>query len=270
MTRIFTLLQQPPSGSAVLQPAAPPPPPDAPAPPAPPALPQPMIAPAPPGAPAGLEQAFAVPVQQLAVPSTRAEVQALRERGSQLSNQLQSAQGRRDEVARELRRADGADKAGLEQRLQLLDQRILLIESDIATNGRLLAAAPSNLLSSTASSRSNDGDGVFNPLGSGQLTAISIVFIIFVLAPVALAYARRLFRRPVAAERTPEFVESQRRMERMEQAVDAIAIEVERVSESQRFLTRILTESRDVAAIGHGAAEPIRVGVAEAVGTSRP
>lgn len=261
MTHILALLQQAAT-------SAPPPPPDVQPPPPPPPPPEAVIAPAPAGAPVGLERAFSVPAQQMTVPNTRAEVQALRERGGMLSDQLQSAQGRRDEVARELRRADGADKAGLEQRLQLLDQRIMLIESDIAANGRLLAAAPSNLLSSTAAPRSGDrGDNGLNP---GQITAVSIVFILFVLAPIALAYARRLFRRPIAAERTPEFVESQRRMERMEQAVDAIAIEVERVSESQRFLTRILTESREASAIGRGAAEPIRVDVAEAVGTSRP
>lgn len=39
------------------------------------------------------------------------------------------------------------------------------------------------------------------------------------------------------------------------QAVDAIAIEVERVSESQRFLTRVLTERGD----GHVAAQLPRV-----------
>jgi hypothetical protein len=32
------------------------------------------------------------------------------------------------------------------------------------------------------------------------------------------------------------------RMERMEQAVDAIAIEVERISEGQRFITKVLSE----------------------------
>ena len=32
------------------------------------------------------------------------------------------------------------------------------------------------------------------------------------------------------------------RLERMEQAIDAIAVEVERVSEAQRFTTRLLTE----------------------------
>jgi hypothetical protein len=36
--------------------------------------------------------------------------------------------------------------------------------------------------------------------------------------------------------------EVQQRMERMEQALDAIAVEVERISEGQRFTTRLLSE----------------------------
>jgi hypothetical protein len=32
------------------------------------------------------------------------------------------------------------------------------------------------------------------------------------------------------------------RLERMEQAIDAIAVEVERISEGQRFTTRLLSE----------------------------
>ena len=35
------------------------------------------------------------------------------------------------------------------------------------------------------------------------------------------------------------------RLARIEQAVDAIAIEVERIAESQRFLTRLQTERAD-------------------------
>jgi len=34
------------------------------------------------------------------------------------------------------------------------------------------------------------------------------------------------------------------RMERMEQAIDAIALEVERISEGQRFTTKLLSETR--------------------------
>ena len=40
----------------------------------------------------------------------------------------------------------------------------------------------------------------------------------------------------------PKDVEIASRMERMEQALDSIAIEVERISENQRFTTKLLTE----------------------------
>ena len=59
--------------------------------------------------------------------------------------------------------------------------------------------------------------------------------------------------------------ESGERLERIEQAMDAIAIEVERVSEGQRFVTRLLSE-RGGAAL-HAAApmsEPLRAPAGEA------
>jgi len=35
-----------------------------------------------------------------------------------------------------------------------------------------------------------------------------------------------------------------RRLERMEQAIDSVALEVERISEGQRFTTKLLSEGR--------------------------
>ena len=43
----------------------------------------------------------------------------------------------------------------------------------------------------------------------------------------------------------PRDVEVAARMERIEQALDSIAIEVERISENQRFTTRLLTEREE-------------------------
>lgn len=39
------------------------------------------------------------------------------------------------------------------------------------------------------------------------------------------------------------------RMERMERAIEAISIEVERIAESQRFMTRLLAEAEKPAAL---------------------
>jgi len=60
--------------------------------------------------------------------------------------------------------------------------------------------------------------------------------------PIVRALSRRfLAPRPVAPALPAEVLE---RLERIEQAVDSIAIEVERVSEGQRYTTRLMTEQR--------------------------
>ncbi|MGQ0713096.1 MAG: hypothetical protein ACT4PJ_05115 [Gemmatimonadaceae bacterium] len=75
--------------------------------------------------------------------------------------------------------------------------------------------------------------GIVVPLGFFAMVAT-----IAVGTPLARAFAKRMERdasRKVAPEVTS-------RLERIEQAVDAIAIEVERISEGQRFTTKLLTE----------------------------
>ena len=197
-------------------------------------------------------------IQILRPPTTARELSALRQRGSELSRQLQSASGRRDELARQLEDASGTNRAGIEQRIAQLDQRIMAIEADIAANGRLLAAAPSNLLPT----REEVGPPGGRPFGldPGQITGITIVGTIFVLFPLAIAIARNIWRRGSRQAPVPVAQEPTERMERLEQAVDAIAIEVERISEGQRFVTRLLTEgSAPALAIGQKVAEPARL-----------
>ena len=199
---------------------------------------------------------------------TQAYVNALRQKRTELSNQLSSAQGRRDEVANALEDAPpGAVRTGLEQRLQVLDGRLAQLELDIAANGRQLAAAPGNMLATTSSTRGISRDNNGTPFSSGQLTAISIVFTLFVMAPMAFAAARRILRRPFESKPTPQILESAARLERMEQAVDAIAVEVERISEGQRFVTSLMAKRESPAlqqayananANQQGGAEPLR------------
>lgn len=62
--------------------------------------------------------------------------------------------------------------------------------------------------------------------------------------PIARAYARRVDR-PAPRDLTPEM---NSRLERMEQAIDSIAVEVERISEGQRFTTKLLAD-RNAAAV---------------------
>jgi hypothetical protein len=80
-----------------------------------------------------------------------------------------------------------------------------------------------------------------------QAVDISIAFfvtiaIIIIGLPIARAIARRMDRRPGPAQ-IPSDVSAQ--LNQLTQAVDAIALEVERISEGQRFTTRLLSEQRD-------------------------
>ena len=73
------------------------------------------------------------------------------------------------------------------------------------------------------------------PLG-GMLTAI--IFAIGV--PLSRAHMKRID----AESRQPRIPgEVADRLERMEQVLEAVAIEVERISEGQRFTTKLLSES---------------------------
>jgi hypothetical protein len=82
-----------------------------------------------------------------------------------------------------------------------------------------------------------------------QARDISIAFFIMIAAiiiglPIARAFARRMDRRGGVAQ-IPTEISSQ--LAHLNQAVDAIALEVERISEGQRFTARLLSEQREPA-----------------------
>jgi hypothetical protein len=65
--------------------------------------------------------------------------------------------------------------------------------------------------------------------------------------PLVIAHARKLWKRdssPGGGEAM-----SDHRLERIEQAIDAMAVEVERISESQRYMTKLLAERGERASI---------------------
>ncbi|HUQ46552.1 MAG TPA: hypothetical protein VM033_07890 [Gemmatimonadaceae bacterium] len=70
------------------------------------------------------------------------------------------------------------------------------------------------------------------------IVMFSMIPIVAIGVPIARAYARRLESKPTTVIPT----EVAMRLERMEQAIDSIAVEVERISEGQRFTTKLLAE----------------------------
>lgn len=73
-----------------------------------------------------------------------------------------------------------------------------------------------------------------------SLAFFAMVAFIVVGLPLARAFARRMDRKGATAS-DPEIAP---RLERIEQAIEAVAIEVERVSEGQRYTTRAISELR--------------------------
>ncbi|HEY0243102.1 MAG TPA: hypothetical protein VGC52_10610 [Gemmatimonadaceae bacterium] len=174
----------------------------------------------------------------LSSPATQEEVEALVRQRSELADQLTSATERRVGLVNQLQSApDGVARTGIEERIKVLDQRILQLETDLASTGRLVALAPGDLVA--IASRNNFAPGG----GDDDFEEGMMLGVFLAVGFVALVTAFRRFRRrkqkPV--KRTELGVESQR-LERLEQGMEAIAIEIERVSEGQRFVTKLLSE----------------------------
>ncbi len=183
-------------------------------------------------------------VPDIPIPVTQTDVDFLLDRRSELSAQISSATNRRNDLSRQLRSARvGPDQLGIESRISQLDTRIMQIETDLADVGKALSAAPSGLVQhSTTSSGTTFPSRPFGQPSASQTTAMGIVFMVAVLMPLSLAFARSLQRRfshPPAPQIPKEVID---RLDRMEQGIDAVAVEVERIGEGQRFVTQLMNE----------------------------
>ncbi|MFN8571470.1 MAG: hypothetical protein U0132_05385 [Gemmatimonadaceae bacterium] len=187
------------------------------------------------------------------VTSTADAYQSARAKQRIYREQLSQLEEKRLAIARRLREGQvtGPDKAGLEARLTELDQRIATTDKAIADADAQVAqtaGAPGAIqIDMPRGSDVPDEAIVF-----GGLIGLALVL------PISIAFARRIVRRGhVAPTLTKDLDE---RFTRLEQALDAVAIEVERVGESQRYYSKML---------GPGAAQPIEVHDREAVRQQR-
>jgi hypothetical protein len=96
------------------------------------------------------------------------------------------------------------------------------------------------------------GPEIVVPLGFFATAIICAIGI-----PMSRAWSRRMDAESKGARIPTEVVQ---RLERMDQALEAIAIEVERISEGQRFTTKLLSEGRpgDARQIQSSSASPNR------------
>lgn len=79
-----------------------------------------------------------------------------------------------------------------------------------------------------------------------DVLVVGIIFgtMAIVLFPLMRAWARRIEGRGAAPASLPAEVSA--RLERIERAVESVAVEVERISEGQRFVTKVLADRGEI------------------------
>ena len=194
-------------------------------------------------------------------------LEAARAQRQELRNQLETAEERRSDLRSELSETsltEGAVRAGLEARIKDTDARISELDRQIAEADARVATAAAVPGATIAPPRPPAPIRRGPPEEAWFLGGMLIVLGVF---PMAIAHARRIWRRPAAisGEMPAELTD---RLNRLEQAVDAVAVELERVGEGQRYVAKVFAESRG--ALGAGAAEPIDVRQREAIRQQRP
>jgi hypothetical protein len=79
-----------------------------------------------------------------------------------------------------------------------------------------------------------------DPDGRMVVTIVAISSSVAIMGTIAWAYIERLKLKPGATNKQLGSIDE--RLARMENAMDAMSLEVERISEGQRFTTRLLSE----------------------------
>jgi len=184
-------------------------------------------------------------------PSASAIYEGFRAQRRELTNQVEELEGTRREISSQLQQLPaGPEKTALEARMTDVSSRITAVDGMLASNAAQIAQAagiPGAVVESPRFVRQGPPEEAY---------IVGTIFIFVFFLPLSIAFARRIWRRSatVVTSFPREITE---RLSRMEQAVEATAVEVERIGEGQRFLTRLFTEGEGARAIGAGAAQPI-------------
>jgi len=186
-----------------------------------------------------------------ATPSASAIYEGFKAQRDVLNSQLGELESTRRDITNQMEgvAAGSPEHKALEDRLSDVDTRIKAVDQMLAGNSAQLAQAaaiPGAVLPPPP----------YVPHGPPEEAfVLGGMFMVIVLLPLSVALARRIWRRSAAAVSAfPR--ELADRLTRLEQTAEATSLEVERIGEGQRFLTRLFTEGEGARAIGIGAAEP--------------
>jgi hypothetical protein len=186
-------------------------------------------------------------------PADAQQLQALRARDRELREAIGDAADDRTDLAESLRPGeDGpapspAVSGGIEARIGVIDERILRLELERDAIDRAIAQAPRELIAREERAAGSDASvaatarerGFDNGMAAGLPIGITLGMLLM-LAIVAVRRARARRRTSIDGSVTS----AERATLQLSAAVEAMAIEVERIGESQRFLTQLFSDPR--------------------------
>lgn len=192
------------------------------------------------------------PGDRIADAARRIADQAISQARQEVQGQLVGARAERAALQGQLNTVQsGPARAELMNQLEIVDAKIEKLEEamdklgDARTN---VTPRPSPRFSTTSTPAPSLPGMRVDPTEI-VATSLGILFIAF---PLTLALVRFIWKRSTSAPPAAISAEQARRFDRLEQSVDAIAIEIERISENQRYLTRVLGEAKSSAKVEAG------------------
>lgn len=207
------------------------------------------------------QQATTRPAKAQAAVQTRAELEALYNKRGELQEQMRQLGRRRNQIDEQGHvTPDAGAKRALQTRLKEIDQRTARIDADLLrlddqiaeAVGRGVGAAP------TATPTISIPPITIPPF---EQSPNDMRFVAGALAAEALAFVLLGFAfwqfglKRMRAQFSRAFADQTRRLEQVQQALDVIGVEVERVSEGQRYVAKVLTEGPQ--SLGAGEAMPL-------------
>jgi predicted PurR-regulated permease PerM len=184
----------------------------------------------------------AASTQTLQIPQSHDDMMGLLAQRRVLNEQLEQATDRRNDLLEQLNQAPAAAKAGFQGEINVVNDRIIQLESSLNVIGQEMASASPSLMS-MAEEQSAPAPGSSDDFDNGVGAGVAGTF---VTMTVLFFFWRRRWKR--SGRKTQPLMPSadSERLQRLENGMEAMAIEIERISEGQRFVTKLLSESRAV------------------------
>ena len=213
---------------------------------------------------ATLQQA---PVAQSAQPMTVRQMDALQLQRNELKDQLGQLLRRRNQLDEQFRAATGDAVKDLQARLREIDARsadidrqLMGLSPPLVNDAPVTDAKLAEEVARQAAEQAQQAVAGFPTVPSpppysspaDRLELVASVGLVIVGAGAVIWLAvRRIFAKPAAHSLEGHA----RRLDQLQQSIDVIAVEMERMSESQRYVAKVLNEK--FPALGGGAAEQV-------------